>query len=73
MRSSAGPSLSGAQEVPVCGGWFLHVSLPLVAMCCVLRNSTSYFQLGVYDHSWVRVEYHPNASESPIQVVVMGS
>src|SRR6266852_5486704 len=33
LRSSLGPLCSGTQEVPVFGGWFLHVGLPLVTMC----------------------------------------
>jgi hypothetical protein len=67
LGSSPGPPLSGTQEVPVFGGWFLHVGLPRYN---VLHNSTSYSQLGVYDHSWLRVEYHPKAS--PIQMDDMG-
>ena len=40
MRSSPGSPFSGTQEVPVSGGWFLHVGRPFVATCCLTQLST---------------------------------
>ncbi len=69
LRSSPDSPFSGTQEVPEFGGWFLHVGLALVRYN-VLHYSISCSQLGVYDHSWLRVECHPGPS--PMQVDDMG-
>jgi hypothetical protein len=50
--------------------WWMVSSCGSVSRYNALHNSTSYSQLGVYDHSWLRVEYHPRAC--PIQVDDMG-
>lgn len=50
--------------------WWMVSSCGPASRYNVLHNSISYSQLGVYDHSWLRMEYHPKAP--PIQVDDMG-